>query len=224
MIMKNDWILLGLVLCSSIGVWLMLPTLPAQIPMHWNIEGQIDRYGTQSEFMMLSLVPLGLMIMFIVLPYLDPKRANYKKHSKAYTATKYVVTLLMIAMSWITILYLKGLVQSVDTFVILGIGITFIIMGNYMPQIRHNYFFGIKTPWTLADEVVWTKTHRIGGALFMVFGLALLPTAFFFKTGAPYIVLAGALLTSLGSVIYSFVIFHRRQGSKMTEDKNQDAD
>lgn len=118
MILKNDWILLILVLCSSLGVWLMLPTLPTQIPMHWNIEGQIDRYGTQSEFMLLSLLPLGMMLMFIVLPYFDPKRANYKKHTKAYATTKYVITLLMVGMSWVTIFYLKGFVQSIDTFVI----------------------------------------------------------------------------------------------------------
>lgn len=224
MIHKNDWILLGIALCSFLGVWLVLPTLPAEIPMHWNLEGQVDRFGTRSGFMMLSLVPLALMIMFIVLPYLDPKRANYKKHSKAYAATKYVVTLLMIAMSWITILYLKGFVQSVDTIASVGIGITFLIIGNYMPQIRHNYFFGIKTPWTLADEVVWTKTHRVGGALFMLFGLAIMTMAFLFKTGVPYLVLAGALLTSFGSAAYSFIIFHRRQNTKMTEDKNHDAD
>ena len=43
--------------------------------------------------------------------------------------------------------------------------ILFIIIGNVMGRIRPTFFVGIRTPWTLADDEVWRKTHRLAAPL-----------------------------------------------------------
>lgn len=219
MLKKNDWILLVITLVSALGIWLVLPSLPDQIPMHWNLQGQVDDYGSKAGFMGLSLLPLGLLLMFVVLPYIDPKRENYDKHAKAYAISKYLVVLLLVSISWITVLFLKGVIQEVDTIIIMAVGILFTVLGNYMPQIRHNYFFGIKTPWTLANETVWNKTHRVGGTIFVILGLSMLATALFYKTGTFYVMIVGAPLMVLGTGVYSYVLFKKIERTKVTGDK-----
>ncbi len=105
-------------LCSVLGIWMMLSSLPTQMPMHWNIEGQVDRFGTHTEFMMLCLLPLGLIVLFMILPFIDPKRANYKKHLKAYTVTKFVTVLFFIGLNWLIVLNVKGIIQGIDNLII----------------------------------------------------------------------------------------------------------
>ncbi len=93
-----------------------------------------------------------------------------------------------------------------------------------MPQIRHNYFFGIRTPWTLANETVWKKTHRVGGAIFVIDGIALVVTGLFFKEVAYYVMFMGIAVMTIGSAGYSIYIFKRNEKSEMTEAKNKDAE
>jgi len=102
--------------------------------------------------------------------YLD----SYLKHGKAYDVVKMVVILLLIAVHWITIVMILGADIDVFRIISIGIGLMFVVIGNVMSQIRHNYTLGIRTPWTLANEVVWKKTHRLGGILFVVVGTLLI--------------------------------------------------
>lgn len=91
------------------------------------------------------------------------------------------------------------------------LGIMFIVFGNFMTQIRHNYFFGIRTPWTLASEYVWKKTHRFGGYVFVVIGLVPLITTFIGSMGM-YLFL-GALVVGIALVmIYSYMVYKREKG------------
>jgi len=91
-----------------------------------------------------------------------------------------------------------------------------VLLGNVMGQVRHNYFVGIRTPWTLADEEVWRRTHRMGGRLFVLGGLAIAAGGL---VGGPWLV--AAILTSLtvaglGPVVYSYWIW--RQGKASRQD------
>ena len=58
-----------------------------------------------------------------------------------------------------------------------GIGVLFILLGNYMPRARQNYTFGCRTPWALADEHNWARTQRMGGITFIIMGAVILLTA-----------------------------------------------
>ena len=83
----------------------------------------------------------------------------------------------------------------------------FVFIGNVFGKLRKNFFMGIRTPWTLADDEVWLRTHRVGGKLFVLAGVGM-----FLGTLAGHEIaagLAGLAVTSIGSVAYSFVEYRR---------------
>ena len=63
---------------------------------------------------------------------------------------------------------------EISRVVLIGIGVLFLVIGNYLPKVRPNYLMGIRTPWTLASDLSWARTHRLGGRLFVLEGLVLL--------------------------------------------------
>ena len=190
-----------------LGSILLYSTLPAQMPMHWNIHGQIDSY--MKKDIAVSLLPLltaGMFILFKAIPRLDPKKNKYKLFKKEWEIIQ--VTLI----SFFTYLHFMIFLVSIRpeiSFVPLlffGIGILFIIIGNYLPTIKQNYFVGIKIPWTLSSAENWDRTHRFGGKCFIVSGVIILFEAFS-PWNAPIIIFASLFLSVVFPVIYSYIIF-----------------
>lgn len=205
---KNNWLLiLGLL---SFGITLLVyPNLPSQVPLHWNTAGEVDSYGTKMVSLLMGALPVGLYFMMVYLPRIDPKRENYAKHQGAYWMMQSAIILLFIALHWVTIAIAMGYDLNVSRLVTIGIGVLFMIIGNYMTQLRHNYFVGIKTPWTLANEEVWRKTHRVGGVVFVLTGILMGISTFLPK------VLRGPLLVFIifalvgGLFGYSYLIYRK---------------
>lgn len=202
-----------LCLLSLAATWMILPMLPEKIATHWGIYGQVDGWSGKNTQLFLAGMPLFMLIMFQVLPMLDPKKQNYVYHEKAYVIFMGAFTLFFIGMNIITVLYNLGYDVDVALYAPFAIGILFAVMGNYMGQFRHNYFIGIRNPWTLANETVWRKTHRIGGRAFMVSGIAT-SVSCLISPFAAFITLMGSMgLVVIGTSVYSYVIF--RQEEKM---------
>ena len=204
----NKWILLIAIL-SFVGVLLVYPLLPEEIPGHWNFAGEVDRYDSKSSVFITGLLPLGIYLLMVFLPKIDPKRASYLKHEKAYTIAQGVIVIMLVYIQWIAIA--AGLGYNVDTglAVRLAIGIMFILLGNYMSQIRHNYFFGIKTPWTLANEEVWKKTHRVGGYGFVIAGIITILSIFLRGKAAVIVSAGGLFIPVVYSYVYSYFAFKK---------------
>jgi uncharacterized membrane protein len=154
--------------------------LPDLVPSHWNFRGEIDAYS--SRFWGAFGIPLlnaGIYIMMLLLPLIDPRRENYQKFAGAYRVFRMVFVVFMTGVYLLVIVSAFGARIPVDRLMMGGISLLFLILGNYMGQIRHNYFVGIRTPWTLANEQVWQKTHRLGGRLWVAAGLIGLGAALF---------------------------------------------
>ena len=45
------------------------------------------------------------------------------------------------------------------------------LLGNVLGKVRRNFFVGIRTPWTIANEQVWNATHRLCAKTFFAGGL-----------------------------------------------------
>lgn len=80
-----------------------MPTLPDAVPMHWNAAGEIDRWGSRSSAWMMPLMCIGVNLLFVVLPKIDPKRDNYTSFRKSYDIFRMVFNLFLIVMTGITI-------------------------------------------------------------------------------------------------------------------------
>ncbi|RNC63042.1 MAG: Immunity protein SdpI [Candidatus Dichloromethanomonas elyunquensis] len=195
--------------------FLAYPYLPEKVPTHWNISGEVNGWGSawQGAFL-LPLIMLGVFLLLVFIPKIDPKRKSYAQMSKPYSAIVLVTMLFLSVMYFGTLGASLGYFKTVPSLVYLGVGALFMVIGNYMGKLKHNYFMGIRTPWTLSSEEVWYKTHRmagpfwvIGGILFMV--SSLLPTGF--MTPIILIIIFGLAVIPVG---YSYVIFRRLEREK----------
>jgi uncharacterized membrane protein len=207
--MKKDLWLIILMTVSVIGIVLVLPTLPDQIPIHWNVDGEVDNYGSKSSLIYLSLLPFALYLLLTVIPMIDPRKANYEKHDKAYRVTRIGIIMMMMIISWITVLYTLEIISAVDKWIVFLVGVLFLVIGNYMRQIRSNYFFGIKNPWTLSNEIVWKKTHRLGGIAFIFTGLSMMIGSFLSGRVAMVLMFIGIAFILFVSTIYSYLVYRK---------------
>lgn len=209
---KTTWFLLILCILSFIGHLIVYPMLPEMIPIQWSSSGEVSSWGQKYMDLILALLPIVIMFLMMVTPKIDPRKANYNKHSHVYHLFLVGITLLLVACSWLSALAGLGYDVNIHTLLPLALGCLFIAFGNHMPQIRSNYFFGIKTPWTLASDVVWKKTHKMGGILFCIMGILLIISAFSRSTSfvkmilVPYVFISILLLYG-----YSYLVFRRTE-------------
>lgn len=153
--------------------------LPAEIPMHFDLNGAVDRYGSPIELLVLAFVPLMVGGLFLVMPRIDSKKENYEKFGAFYTTFQVMMVVFMDVVFFLilaTALGAEGI--SVDKVVPVMVGVLLLVIGKYMPGIKSNTSFGIKTRWTRGSEAVWDKTHLFGGYCFMVGGVMMLALTF----------------------------------------------
>ncbi|MGJ7036156.1 SdpI family protein [Anoxybacillus eryuanensis] len=208
--MKKYLMIIILILCSYVSSLLAIPYLPNEVAIHWNVAGEPDDF--MNKWWGVLLFPLlltGMTFLLIYLPKIDPRKENYEKFEKVYRIFLHVLVIFFVSLHVVTLAYNIGISVQVDVVVPLGVGLLFIVLGNYMPKIKPNYFFGIRTPWTLENEVVWQKTHRVGGKVFVIMGV-LITLTIFVESVWRFILL---LIIVFSGTIYMFVqsyIFSRK--------------
>jgi uncharacterized membrane protein len=203
------------------GLWagLGLPD-DALLPVHWNIVGEVDRYGSKWEaLLMLPGVAAGISLLLYFLPSLEPKRQGLERSQGLYL-TSWAGTLLVLALAHVAILGAAlGQPVPVPRLLTGGIGVLFVFIGNQLGKSRRMFMVGIRTPWTLANEEVWIRTHRLGGWLMVIAGLILLALAI---AGAPAsfalpAFVAVITLTVFVPVIYSFLLWRKLRDDQSSE-------
>lgn len=210
---KNKIDIFGYSICV-IGVLLAFgfyKFLPEQIPLHWNLSGEIDSTCSKNFIFLFGFLPLFMYLILGILPLIDPKQDNYKKFKKVYSILKIIMALFMLSFEILTIYAsFKPLGVNVTFISMLMEGVLFCVMGNYMPKFKHTYFCGIRTPWTLSSEAVWAKTHRLAGKLWFTCGLFVILTAFFAKGHILLILNMIVVITMLViPTVYSFIVYKK---------------
>lgn len=208
--LKKEWYLIVLILATLVLGLLLYPQLPDKIPSHWNIQGEIDGWtGKTFGVYFFPLLNLGLYLLLLFLPRIDPRRNNYQRFSNAYRFIRIFLHLFLAALYVITLLVALGYPLKVDFLVKFGISLLFLLLGNYMGKIKHNYFVGIKTPWTLASEEVWIKTHRFAAPFWVIGGVLGMITSFLNGAVAGYILFGIIFLVVLLPAVYSYLLYRK---------------
>ncbi|MFD1423548.1 SdpI family protein [Laceyella tengchongensis] len=163
----------------TLGVFLYChDLLPDRVPLHWNIKGQIDRYGSKNMLLLFGLIPLGINLLLTFLPNWDPRRDRYVMHSKAYSILLLYSTVILCAVFLSILAITLGYPINIPLLLQLLIGILLMAIGNYLPQVRQTFFFGIRTPWSITSEDNWRLTHRFGGKVLFFIGLLMIISLF----------------------------------------------
>ena len=198
------WIFLLVMIGGGVYFYNLLPDI---VPIHWNIEGEVDNYASKNyTVILIPIITLAMLVLFRFLPMLDPKKDKYEKFADIYEIIQAAIIGFFTYMYFVTMVAALNAEMNVGMYVMFGIGVLFILMGNYLGKVRQNYFVGIKTPWTLENEEVWNKTHRLGGWCFVLAGLIFVAQAFVGVMSIWVFVLA-IVISSLVPVGYSYWLY-----------------
>lgn len=211
---KISRILWMISIVSFIGQLILYPRLPAIVPVHWNSTGRIDGWGPKWFLLAMSAMPLVSMLFFSLVPLLDPRRRNYPKHSKAYGLFAAATVGIMLLLLWLTNLLLLGIPLPVGNLILFAAGVMMVVLGNYMPQIRSNFFFGLKTPWGIENETVWRKTQRLAGILYCIGGAVLIIISLFPTQFLVAGFLAMIILMIIVPRVYAYILYRKITSSQ----------
>ncbi|MFK2879113.1 SdpI family protein [Rhodanobacter hydrolyticus] len=199
----------------GVAVWLW-PHLPARIPVHWGLGGQVDGYAPR--FQVAAMWPLTIIVMAVLtmaLPRISPKRFEMESFVGIYAALMLASQGMVLVLDIATLLAGAGHAVPMAIIAPLAAGVLLMVLGNYMGKLRRNFFAGIRTPWTLASEAVWERTHRLAGWMYVLAGVAMVVlglTGTLLGWGLAVVV----ILTLLPHVC-SYFIYRRLEGRRPSE-------
>ncbi|RZJ56173.1 MAG: DUF1648 domain-containing protein [Flavobacterium sp.] len=206
--LKKELPLIGIVLTPLVYLALIWNSLPEKVPMHWNYDGVIDRWGEKYTLIIVALfMTVFLYALMLVLPKIDPKKRLPIMGNKFYQL-KFILLLFFSALAIIIIYLSKNQEISNPGLLNIPIAILFIALGNYFKVIQPNYFIGIRTPWTLENKEVWKSTHTFAGKIWMLSGFVILISALIFpKEIAKYTLITVIVLSAIVPILYSYFKF-----------------
>jgi uncharacterized membrane protein len=210
--MNHFWFTLSFLVALGIAVTSLWAWqyLPERVPIHWNISGEVDKYGSRNWRIVVGFLPLLIWGLMAWIPRIDPRRESFLKHAKAYGIFTLMIILTLSVISVITLLAALGYGVDVPKSMAWMIGLLLLVMGNYMGQIRPNFFVGIRTPWTLSSDETWRKTHRFGRIVFVVMGLLTILAGFLKPQWAFAVVIASVVGGTGLTVVYSYLDYRKR--------------
>jgi uncharacterized membrane protein len=207
---KSEILPILAVIASVILGFYFYAHFPQTVVTHWNWAGQPNGYsGKFTGAFAIPLLLLGMYVLFLVFPMLDPKKERYADFAKVYHFFKAAIILILSGVYAASGFYNLGFNIKISLVVPLMVGILMIVMGNYMGKIKKNWFVGIRTPWTLSSENVWNQTHRVGGWMFMAFGLLIIISPLLPKVLGLAAFILGIILVVFGTFVYSYLLYRK---------------
>ncbi len=208
---RHDWpVYLVWLAMLAVGVW-ALPQLPPHVATHFGLNGRANGWMSPLGAV---FVPIGVAVLvwlfLLVVPAIDPRRRNYPDFLPFYRSIR-LLLVLVLAFVFFSSLWrnLGHTVVEPGDVAVLVVGLLFMFIGNSLGRVRHNYFVGIRTPWTLANEEVWRRTHRFAGPVLMLAGLLPVILLFFWPQVARLLLLICIVAAVLITTVYSYVIYRR---------------
>jgi len=199
-------IIIGLALLAGAILW---DKLPDQMASHWNVNDEVD--GTMPKFwgvFLMPLITLGMLVLFLVLPGMDPLKANIAQFRESFNLFIVLIVAFMLYTHGLTLAWSLGYQDfKMSAAMLPFMGVLFIAIGFMLRKAKRNFFIGIRTPWTLSSDSVWDKTHQVGSVLFMVSGAMAIIGGFFGGTAAFWLMFAPLIGSSLFLVVYSYVLY-----------------
>ena len=208
---KKKLILTSIIILLPIVIGLILwNKLPDKIPTHWNAAGEVDGWSSKA-FAVFGLPGFLLAVHWLCLlgTNADPKKQNIdgKVLSIVFWVCPVISDLGAVLMYGTAL----GMQFAVEKIIPSLVGITFIIIGNYLPKCKQSYTMGIKLPWTLNDKDNWNRTHRLGGKLWVACGVVVILSMFLPNKFMVAIFLSVVAVAVFVPTVYSYLIFREKE-------------
>lgn len=201
---KKLYIVLGAVALIGIIVpTVLLNFMPDTVPLHYDFNGNIDRYGSKYELLIFPAIALIMQVTLALVAYNERKKGE-RSNEKPILYTAIGACLPFSALGIYVMAKSINNPEPVDansimTFTGIGMGVMLIILGNIMPKARMNSYFGLRTSWSMKNERVWQKSQRLGGIALVIGGTVMIILMAFIK-GPWSILVLTAVITAVLSV------------------------
>jgi len=209
--MKKSYLVIIVLILISFGLGAyFFPQMPDKMASHWNIKGEADGY--MSKFWGLFLMPiisLGLFLLFLLIPKIDPLKANIEKFRKYFDGFIVLIMVFLFYIYLLTIFWNIGIRFNMVQLMTPALGILFYYCGILVENAKRNWFIGIRTPWTLSSEAVWNRTHKIGGRLFKTAGIIAFLGIVFPKYAILFVIIP-VISAAVYTIIYSYFEYQKQ--------------
>jgi len=206
---KSEVITMGITLFSFAAACYFYPQMPERMASHWNIHGEPDGYLAKFwGLFLMPLVLLGVGLLFLAIPRVDPLKVNIEKFRRYYDGFVILFLIFLLSIYFQANLWNLGIRVSPNGVIPIGLGLLFIYTGVLLKNAKRNWFIGIRTPWTLSSDRVWERTHRIGGKLFKIAGVIAL-LGVFFQSYLLFFILVPVILSAIYTVVYSYLEYQK---------------
>jgi len=208
------WILAFLPIAITI---IVLPVLPHKIPAHYGLDGNVTRYGSKYELLIIPIFTIVLFLLWLLIEkYLHKDKENKSSNEEGIFLISFI-TIFTFSVLSIVFLYLayKGAetIKDIDYLKLVAVllSICWIVIGKALPKLKQNGLVGIRTPWTLASEINWNKTHIMGGKIAFMTGIVSGILCLFVFNGeiGIWISLISSIALLVPITIYSYVLYKK---------------
>lgn len=218
--MKTRTIVIGILAVGMlvlIGSYTLGQNMGPRLATHWNANGEADAFGgTFTALYLIPLMAMGFSLLLAAIPSIDPLKVNIEKFRAEYNLFILGFAGFIFYIHGLTMAWNLGLKFSMNVLLAPAFGFFFILTGIILMKAKRNYFIGIKTPWTLANDVVWEKTHQLGGRLFVGSGVLTL-ACIIYPPAISYVILATALGCAFITILYSYFEFRKIEKNTMAK-------
>lgn len=216
-LLRENFVSIMIVVAGFVLVLCLYGRMPALVPTHWNASGVVDSWTPKPWgpllLPMISTALLGLMILMRVI---SPKGWSIDRFSRTYAIITTSVIAMLFFVTLIASLAAIGTPIDMNVAIPAALGLLFIVLGNFMGKIRRNFLVGIRTPWTLASEEVWMRTHRLGGKLFVAAGCVSIAGALLDHGLA--ILLVSVTIVALATTVHSYWVYRNLERQTPTDE------
>jgi uncharacterized membrane protein len=192
----------------ALGAWgyAQLPS-GAQVPTHFGLDGLPDGYAGAWSVFIVPGMGIAIALLLAVIPSLEPRRANLAASAQAYTTVWLGVMGVMAAVETLIVLNAMHVAAARPSFIGVAVGLLLVVVGTSMRNVRSNFFFGVRTPWTLSSELSWTKTHQLAARAFAVLGIALMAASLASNAAFLAVTIGGILAVIALLIAYSYIVW-----------------
>ena len=195
--MKKLYITLySLTVICILATSLLLSVMPDTVPLHYNFAGEVDRFRSKYEFLIMHLITLVLTYILLITAKNQGKKEQ--KNSEKILVLIAIYSLVFFSIiqfffQYKTLNYTnKPLSLDALKFITIMIGLFQIVFGNIMPKLRRNSFIGLRTSWSMSNDVVWQKSQRFAGISSVIVGI--------------FVIIGTIFLNGKGSMIFMLTL------------------